>query len=992
MKPSTASASQLNRAAPWLTALLLVLAAAIGVAWLQDWGRLGPDFARPFAAAQSLAWVGSLAMALLMLWAREPLGLALVRGASRWAAWPASRRVAVGLACALLLLAVVAWLHWAHKLHRVPGLPHGLSGWAHVASVQLVAWGWQPVTPSLTSEMLRWPACIVLAWLVYRAAHGRLSALAQASWALAVLTVMVLGLLLSRDKGPILVATVALMCLIAAVWRHRMAASGQSPALTFVTTVMLLVLGLGAILTALPALAPADRLEAWRQPYQARLEYLAEITWFVQAAGWLGFGLGKTPWCGYSGAVTDRCIGMPPQTQSDYTLAALAGLWGTPAAWCIAAVVAGALLGMIWLAGRVRRSRGGVDVASLAATVGGLYALLLLAQWAITVLGNVGLIPLTGVSLPFVSWGRASLLSLGLALGLVWPAISFKAGLPSGLAPLYQLWRHVAWVAMVFSAIVLLALPFGMYRLYTATAPDRTSHGRLNPWLPLVACLRSAEGHRLDGAGGPCDATVAEERPSLPEDQRLRTALGQLARAQPLDTPLDWRGLSIPRRQPVQLTLQARLQSRADQVVACLTDAAASDVADCASMLPPSLRESFDARYEGVAARSVSMVTLRLDDGAILAAAHARSRCSEMQMAGQAPESHCPPTAAREIARRGRQAHQAFHAHDMVSSTIKPLLAGDLISQPAGGRPVSQAEVRHALVSSDSSYFIDQLLCWGSQASTSCPRLERLQRLADAMRLGDPMPLWQAPGGGPEMVLAGLPVKVPMWPPRGSDSTEAREWKAAQACSNRPAELRWRGCAGEHLAATLAPLWGQGEVRSHPVAVAALYLRLAAAAQGATSAPAPHLWAGHAPAPLPVGFAPEAARLILDALRDVPLRGTAASACRSVLGANGCTGRGWAMKTGTSLFPHHTLTAAERARRCKSVHAAGGPVREEVACAVYPMKWAVLTEDASLSTARLTVVVAERNYSAVTGLVDSGDDRAPNVAAQAALLLHAEAR
>jgi hypothetical protein len=56
------------------------------------------------------------------------------------------------------------------------------------------------------------------------------------------------------------------------------------------------------------------------------------------------------------------------------------------------------------------------------------------------------------------------------------------------------------------------------------------------------------------------------------------------------------------------------------------------------------------------------------------------------------------------------------------------------------------------------------------------------------------------------------------------------------------------------------------------------------------------------------------------------------------------------------------------------------------------MKWAVLTEDASLSTARLTVVVAERNYSAVTGLVDSGDDRAPNVAAQAALLLHAEAR
>ena len=38
--------------------------------------------------------------------------------------------------------------------------------------------------------------------------------------------------------------------------------------------------------------------------------------------------------------------------------------------------------------------------------------------------------------------------------------------------------------------------------------------------------------------------------------------------------------------------------------------------------------------------------------------------------------------------------------------------------------------------------------------------------------------------------------------------------------------------------------------------------------------------------------------------------------------------------------------------------------------------------------ARLSVVLAERNWRA-DGQLDAGDDRSPNVAAQAAVLLHA---
>jgi hypothetical protein len=94
------------------------------------------------------------------------------------------------------------------------------------------------------------------------------------------------------------------------------------------------------------------------------------------------------------------------------------------------------------------------------------------------------------------------------------------------------------------------------------------------------------------------------------------------------------------------------------------------------------------------------------------------------------------------------------------------------------------------------------------------------------------------------------------------------------------------------------------------------------------------------------------------------------------------------MKTGTSLFPHDGLTAAERAEHCNAIHTQGGPRRDVVACALYPMKWAVLIEDLAQPEARITVVLAERNWSRDSGRIDAAKDTGPNVAAQAAIILH----
>ena len=166
--------------------------------------------------------------------------------------------------------------------------------------------------------------------------------------------------------------------------------------------------------------------------------------------------------------------------------------------------------------------------------------------------------------------------------------------------------------------------------------------------------------------------------------------------------------------------------------------------------------------------------------------------------------------------------------------------------------------------------------------------------------------------------------------------------------------------------------------------------------------PAPHLLADGG-TPGPVGFSQAHAELILEGLRRSPLVGTARSACASVRGPAGCTGLGLAMKTGTSLFPHHAMAAPQRAAHCRSVFSAEdshrasarplppGLARDALYCALYPMKWAVLIEpERPGAEALLTVVLVERNTRRDDGRLDAGDDRGPNAAAEAALLPHGQ--
>jgi len=150
------------------------------------------------------------------------------------------------------------------------------------------------------------------------------------------------------------------------------------------------------------------------------------VTWFQQAAPAAGFGLGAVPWCGHAGGAS--CAGVPAQIQSDYTLTALVGAFGWTAAW---AVVIG---GAIWLHrliryhGRATRGEPRLVAASdrvvnddqaLLSWFGVTWVVLALCQLAVTVAGNLAVLPLTGVTFPFVSFGMTSLLVNMALLGLV---------------------------------------------------------------------------------------------------------------------------------------------------------------------------------------------------------------------------------------------------------------------------------------------------------------------------------------------------------------------------------------------------------------------------------------------------------------------------------------------------------------------------------------------------------------------------------------------
>jgi cell division protein FtsW (lipid II flippase) len=289
-----------------------------------------------------------------------------------------------------------------------------------------------------TSELFRLWLILGAAWFFFvrgesaLALHaggmkGVMQSVVFASPLLFVLCVPILGLVLTDDFGPLFVMLYAASIFVGTAFAFAFFdRAGYRPWLG--GTVGVLVAGAWVYLMTFalyslpaPLARIAERLASVRSPFTSTNDQMAIITWFQESAPAQGYGFGAVPWCGEMAGAT--CRGVPKQIQSDYVFTAFAGVYGKAAALALVALLA------LWLVRVVihhgRATRGTVALESAALTqqawlswIAVCWVGLTLAQLAITVAGNLGWLPLTGITFPFASFGAWSLLANTLLLAL----------------------------------------------------------------------------------------------------------------------------------------------------------------------------------------------------------------------------------------------------------------------------------------------------------------------------------------------------------------------------------------------------------------------------------------------------------------------------------------------------------------------------------------------------------------------------------------------
>ncbi len=405
----------------------LVLATGLGWLLLLDLSAQGHAANRYLALYHhGHLWLGLVAMSVL-LFLRQPLarglawGLSAVGELSRAAAGRIGR-LASGIALALMAVALVVLFGLALGNMR-----------------------------QLTSELGRLWLILGAAWFFFLRGGPLAERVAQSRHAAGslwrylmplgfVVAVLVGAMMVTRDMGPLLIAGYAAGAFLGAAlamwWQQRTGRPGRMEA---ALAVAVFAAWTGATTWALFRLGEADdvtaaRLESLAAPLSSANDQLALVSWFREATPPRGFGVGAVPWCGHSPGTA--CGGVPTQIHSDYTFTAITGVYGQAVAWAAALGAAWWLHRLVRRHGLVTRgeprlvSRGGRWVPegqALLSWVAVAWVALTLCQLAVTVAGNLAVLPLTGVTFPFVSYGMTSLV-----MNMGFLALALSVDVPSG--------------------------------------------------------------------------------------------------------------------------------------------------------------------------------------------------------------------------------------------------------------------------------------------------------------------------------------------------------------------------------------------------------------------------------------------------------------------------------------------------------------------------------------------------------------------------------
>jgi cell division protein FtsW (lipid II flippase) len=410
----------------------LVLSTGLGWLLLLDLSAAGHPSNRYLALYhQGHLWLGLTVMSVL-LFLRQPLGRGLAWGLSaggelgrvvaRRAGPVASVAMGATAALALVLLFGLALGHLRQ----------------------------------LTSELGRVWLIVGAAWFFFLRGSPLAERVAQSSRPVAsllryvaplgfVVAVLVGAMFITRDMGPLLIAGYAAGAFLGAAlamwWQQR---TGQAGRLAPLMAIAVFAAWTAATTFGLFRVGDADdvtaaRLESLAAPMSSANDQMALVSWFREAAPRQGFGVGAVPWCGHSPG--SSCGGVPTQIHSDYTFTAITGVYGETAAWVAALGAAWWLHRLVRRHGQVTRgeprlvARGGRWVPegqALLSWVTVAWVALTLCQLAVTVAGNLAVLPLTGVTFPFVSYGMTSLVLnfafLALALNVDVPVAASRGG------------------------------------------------------------------------------------------------------------------------------------------------------------------------------------------------------------------------------------------------------------------------------------------------------------------------------------------------------------------------------------------------------------------------------------------------------------------------------------------------------------------------------------------------------------------------------------
>lgn len=518
-KPAS-KASQPPAGAPWATVFLIwalwMLLVGQGVLWLSDLAARGPVSLRYIGLRQlDAVWAAVLLVIPVAAWGAHHLLVALVRITALWERPRGPQVLLTGYLVAILLLVLVG------SELRVGG---------------------QKGYPHVSAEAVRLLCALAAAWLMARHFEwsGRSGLTSRsAALALVIFTGGLAVLVITRDLGPLLAVAVALLPLLLVVLASSDIGSRVfTKVVAFGIAWLCLAITVRYLLTDwLPAQSWApERLvlrdEAMKSPFTSRLDYASQIAWILEAAGSQGFGLGGVPWCGANAlvglAACTKSSGATVQFGSDYVFTATAAVFGSASAGLLLLATLGLLAATVWAASRQHRQTGlEQSSARLHAWIVVVGAALLMGQVLVSVAGNVGLIPLTGVTQPFLGLGTTALLSAALWLGFALGGLRAHAQASGWLSQ--PLRRY--FIATVVGMGCFVALAWGWRLASSQSVQDRLTPQVVLEGLELIRtrALDSSPSDAGDGTAADVPVRITEPTCQVSANS-LSPLLGRLSR------------------------------------------------------------------------------------------------------------------------------------------------------------------------------------------------------------------------------------------------------------------------------------------------------------------------------------------------------------------------------------------------------------------------------------------------------------------------------